>query len=67
MACDVEALVMGLTDAGLPKLVQPELAVFGFYVALAIVQLWLVPQTFLIHNLVTSIESLTEEHSESSM
>ena len=53
MARDVE---MSVTDAGLPKLVEPELAVFGFYVALAIVQLWLVPQTFLNHNLVKSMK-----------
>jgi hypothetical protein len=60
VARDANALVRGM-EVGNPDLVVPELAIFGFYVALAIAQLWLAPQTFLNYSLITSIEDLANE------
>jgi hypothetical protein len=59
VARDANALIRGL-EVGNP-LVGPELAIFGIYVAVAIGQLWLAPQTFLNYCLVTNIEELAQE------
>jgi EF hand len=61
VARDAAALWQG-AETGNPELVVPELAIFGFYVASAIAQLWLAPQTFLNYSLVTSIEDLASEY-----
>ena len=43
-------------NIGIPEYVVPELTIFGFYVALAVAQLFLVPLTFLSYSLITSVE-----------
>jgi hypothetical protein len=58
VARDISALLQGWEN---PDLVVPELATFGFFVALAIAQLWLAPQTFLNYSMITSVECLTDE------
>ena len=60
VARDTYALIQGL-EVGNPELLIPELIVFGVYVASAIGQLAIAPQTFLNYCLVTSIEDLSQE------
>jgi len=61
VARDINALVRGL-DVGYPDLLLPELGVYGLFTTLALLQLSLVPQTFLNYCLVTSIEDLAQEN-----
>jgi len=61
VARDINALIQGL-EVGNPDLLVPELTIFGLYVASAIGQLLLAPQTFLNYCLVTSIEDLAVEN-----
>lgn len=60
VARDANALIQGL-EVGNSDLVVPELVVFTCFVASAIGQLLLAPQTFLNYCLVTSIEDLAME------
>ena len=52
------SLLMTSDVVGQPHMLLPELALYGFYCALVVGQLWLVPKTFLDYCLVTSIEEL---------
>ena len=57
---DIDAII-NVKQVGNPELLAPELALYGTFVASAIGQLALSPQTFLNYCLVTSIEQLVEE------
>ena len=58
---DLSALVQELPPSvGRPDLVRPEVALYGTYTTILMGQLWLLPKTFLDYTLVTSIESLMD-------
>ena len=58
---DAVALAQHAPNIGNPDLVVPELIVFGTFVAMNIVLLWVAPQTFLNYSLVSSIEQFLQE------
>eukprot|EP00559_Dactyliosolen_fragilissimus_P003554 CAMPEP_0184861372 /NCGR_PEP_ID=MMETSP0580-20130426/6073_1 /TAXON_ID=1118495 /ORGANISM="Dactyliosolen fragilissimus" /LENGTH=588 /DNA_ID=CAMNT_0027358845 /DNA_START=528 /DNA_END=2294 /DNA_ORIENTATION=+ len=59
---DLSAILNGnVSHAGNPDTVLTELYVYGFFVAIAMAQIYFIPRTFLNYSLITSIEMMIDQ------